>query len=87
MKYLLDKQIKEIKKRADLARPGPWKSYVEGRDHEAGANFIMVGEGKNRSDDITLIGATVEDQDFIAHSRSDILFLLEEIERLKDKMN
>ncbi|UXY55203.1 hypothetical protein [Pseudomonas tohonis] len=58
-------------------------SYVEGRDHFCGSNFIMTGEGDNRSDDIEMSGATIEDQDFIAHARQDIPNLIEEIERLK----
>lgn len=84
MEPLSDKRIKEIKKRIKDTRPGPWKSYVEGRDHESGSNFIMVGEGKSRSEyDIELLGATIGDQDFVAHAREDIPALIAEIERLK----
>ena len=84
MEPLSEKKIEEIKKRCDAARPGPWKSYVEGRDHDSGSNFIMIGEGASRSDDdIELLGETVEDQDFVAHAREDIPALIAEIERLK----
>lgn len=84
MNPLSDEKIEEIKQRSKSARPGPWKSYIEGRDHESGSNFIMVGEGASRSeDDIELHGATDEDQDFIAHAREDIPALIAEIERLK----
>ena len=83
MKKLSPKKLEEIKKRCDAASPGPWKSYIEGRDHEAGSNFIMVGKGRGRKDDIELVGAKIEDQDFIANARQDIPLLIEEIERLK----
>ncbi len=53
-------------------------SYVEGRDHDSGSNFIMTSEN-----DIELSGATIADQDFIAHARQDIPKLLNEIRRLK----
>jgi len=26
----------------------PWRSYVEGRDHSSGSDFIMTGEGDSR---------------------------------------
>ena len=80
----LDKNIiKEIERRCNAARPGPWKSYIEGRDHESGSNFIMVGEGKQRLDDIELVGATLQDQDFIAHAKQDVPLLINEIKRLR----
>ena len=67
-----------IRQRCIMATPGPWKSYVEGRDHDSGSSFIMTG-----GEDIELIGASVADQDFIAHARQDIPQLLAEIRRLK----
>jgi hypothetical protein len=67
-----------IRKRCNQATPGPWKSYVEGRDHDSGSSFIMTSD-----EDIELSSASVADQDFIAHARQDIPLLLDEIERLK----
>jgi hypothetical protein len=67
-----------IRQRCIMATPGPWKSYVEGRDHDSGSSFIMTS-----GEDIELIGASVADQDFIAHARQDIPQLLAEIQRLK----
>jgi len=69
--------LAEIKKRCDLATERPWKSYVEGRDHTSGSNFIMTG-----SDDIYLSGASIADQDFIAEARQDIPKLIAEVQRL-----
>jgi hypothetical protein len=76
--FLGDDDLEEIKKRCQEATPGPWKSYVEGRDEIVGSDFIMT-EGE----DIYLTGATVADQDFIAHARQDIPKLLAEVERLR----
>lgn len=87
MKEEILQRINEIKDRLSKARKGPWKSYVEGRDHQSGSSFIMVGEGDLRGDDIYLTDATEADQDFIANARQDIPFLLELIESIKNKNN
>jgi hypothetical protein len=57
----------EIEQRCARATPGPWKSYVEGRDHMGGDNVITTG-----GEDIYLDGASVADQDFIANARQDV---------------
>jgi len=75
---LSDDEIKQIKIRSEQATPGPWKSYVEGREEMSGSDFITTGR-----EDIYLTGATIADQDFIAHARQDIPKLLNEIGRLK----
>ena len=80
---ITDKELSEIQLRCDAATCGPWVSYVEGRDHTSGSNFIMTGQGDNRCEDIELTGATILDQDFIANARQDIPRLLGEIKRLK----
>ena len=80
---MTDEELKEIGARCQAATPGPWRAYVEGRDHESGSSFIMTGEGRNRGEDIELAGATVADYDFIAHARQDVPRLLAEIERLR----
>lgn len=81
---MMNKQkINDIKERLSKLRSLSWKSYIEGRDHEAGDSFIMVGEGDNRGEDIYLTGATDDEQDFIAHAPEDISFLLKEIEKLE----
>ncbi len=76
-------ELGKIRKRCDEATPGPWRSFVEGRDHTSGSSFIMTGDGANRGSDIELYGATTADQDFIAHARQDIPRLLDEIARLR----
>lgn len=81
---MTDEELDEIERRCEAARPGPWTSYFEGRDHMAGSNFIRVGgDGESRGEDIELIGATVEEQDFIAQARQDVPRLLAEVRRLR----
>ena len=31
-----DEELDAIEVRCNAATPGPWKSYIEGRDHESG---------------------------------------------------
>ena len=75
-----DKELVEIRKRAEAATPGPWKAFIEDRDFQSGSSFIQT-----QGEDIELIGATEEDYDFIANARQDIPKLLDEIDRLKGK--
>lgn len=82
-KFLTDEEILSIEIRAKAAQAGPWRSFAEGRDHTSGSSFIKTGEGEGRGEDIELIGATVDDQDFIAAARQDIPRLLDEIKELK----
>lgn len=74
-------QIAKIVRRLERATPGPWVSFVERRDNFSGSDFIRTG-----GEDIYLTGATVEDQDFIAHARQDIPSLIEEVLRLKSAL-
>ena len=80
---LTENEIEAIKARCEAATRGPWRSFVEGRDHESGSNFIMTGSGSSRGKDIEPNGATVADQDFIAHARQDVPRLVAEIVRLR----
>lgn len=79
---MTEQEFKEIKNRSENASVAPWTSYIEGRNNESGSNFIMVGEGENRQEDIYLTDATDADQDFIAHARQDIPKLLHYIGQL-----
>ncbi|MEM7244569.1 MAG: hypothetical protein AAF533_04460 [Acidobacteriota bacterium] len=80
---LAQEELDAMRRRCEAARPGPWASLIEGRDHVSGSSFIMVGEGPARSEDIELTGATDADQDFIASSRRDVVRLLDEVARLR----
>jgi hypothetical protein len=87
MEGILDEELEKIKARCEAARPSPWKSYLEGRDHQGGSDFIMVGQGSERTNDIELNGATRADREFVAHARQDIPRLLAEIFRLRKLRN
>jgi len=76
--FITDADLARIDLLVHCATRGPWKSYVEGRDHEAGSDFIKTPIG-----DIELSGATVADQDFIASARQDVPALVAEVKRLR----
>jgi hypothetical protein len=75
---MTDEELAQIELRLRDAAPGPWISFVEGRDHDSGSSFIQTP-----ADDIYLSGATVADQDFVAHARQDLAKLLAEVRRLR----
>lgn len=81
--FLSETELKNIEAQAMAATPGPWKSFVEGRDHTSGSSFIMTGEGGSRGEDIELTGATIADQDFIAAARQNVPRLITEIRVLQ----
>lgn len=56
---------------------------IEGRDHTSGSSFIMTGPPGARGTDIELLGATIDDQEFIAHARQDVPRLVAELQRLR----
>ena len=80
------KELDRIEKLYSQASLEPWQSFVEGRDHTSGSDFIMVGKNQDRKDDIELTGATHADQDFIASARSDVPTLVMEVRKLKAKL-
>ena len=86
-----DQELAMIEARRAAATNGPWESFIEGRDHLAGDDFIRTGGLDDASPDmhVTLYhGATPtpappEDLDFIASARQDIPRLIAEIRRLR----
>jgi len=79
--------LRQIEARVDAASPGPWTSWIEGRDHTAGSSFIETRSAEGRGDDIELLGASSADQDFIVAARSDIPALIAEVRRLRNLMD
>lgn len=75
---LTSDEIEAIKARCEQATAGPWTSFIEKRDKISGPDFIQTD-----GEDIYLTGATLADQEFIAHARQDIPRLIAEIERLR----
>ena len=78
-----EEDLQAMQARADAASPGPWLSWVEGRDHLAGSNLIQTHGGGPEGVDIELVGGAVADQDFIAAARSDLPVLIAEVRRLR----
>jgi hypothetical protein len=76
-------ELTEILARVEAATPGPWKSYVEGRDRTSGSSFIVTGRPESRGKHIELAGATPADQDFVAAARQDVPSLVAEVRRLR----
>jgi hypothetical protein len=65
--------LDEIKARVSKTTVAPWIASIEGGDHESCIHFIMAGipVGENiwqekRGEDLEIIGATIDDLDFIA---------------------
>ncbi|MBV7270742.1 hypothetical protein [Winogradskyella luteola] len=79
-----EKELKEIEKRCKYSTRGPWKAYIEGRDHSSGSHFIMTGDENDRGEDFEIEGARVDDYIFIANAKQDIPKLIDEIRRLKN---
>ncbi|MEQ1614364.1 MAG: hypothetical protein ABL904_16570 [Hyphomicrobiaceae bacterium] len=73
-----DDELNRIEKGCDAATPGPWASYVEGREEMSGSSFIMTG-----GEDFYVTGCTASDQDFMASARQDIPKLIAEVRRLR----
>ncbi|MDX1455916.1 MAG: hypothetical protein R3217_10720 [Gammaproteobacteria bacterium] len=71
---LSDEALDQLEALFKQTTGGPWKSFVEGRDHSSGSDFI-----KTVNADIELYGATRADQDFIAAARNAMASLIEEI--------
>jgi hypothetical protein len=88
-RVISDDDLAEISRRCEAATPGPWRSMVEGRDHQSGDSFIMIGVGPERREDLYLsVGdgrpASSADHDFIAAAREDVPRLLAEVDRLRN---
>lgn len=80
-------ELNKITEITNKATKAPWKSYIEGRDHESGSNFIMTSYQSDRDYDIEFIEIKAEDQDFIAIARNVVPELVEEITRLQELLD
>lgn len=73
--------LQQIQDVADAATKGPWRAFVEGRDHESGSSFIRTA-----GEDIELSGATEHDYVFIACAREIVPRLLDEVRALRAEL-
>lgn len=89
---LTDRELADMDARAHAATDGPWHSFVEGRNHDAGDDFIRTGGSDDGSPDmyVTLYynaeptPASAADLDFIASARQDVPRLVAEVRRLRE---
>jgi hypothetical protein len=81
-----EKEIQEIELRVDQSQNGPWKAYIQGRDHDSNSSFIMTGSKEKPRVNICLAGATIADIDFIANAKQDIPRLIKEIKELQSQI-
>jgi hypothetical protein len=87
---LEDAELDAIQARCNAASPGPWESFIEGRDHWSGDDFIRVGDDGadmyvSRDGPGTIRPASAQDLDFIASARQDVPRLLAEVRRLRSQ--
>jgi len=79
---LTEEELYAIEERCAAATPGPWTSFIEGRDHTSGDSVIKTG-----GSDIYILPVPNSeqpgDQDFIASARQDIPRLIAEVRRLR----
>jgi hypothetical protein len=71
-----DDELDRLEQLAASSTSAPWKSFIEGRDHDSGSSFIST-QGEDRY----LTGATEADQDFIAAARNALPDLLDELRK------
>lgn len=87
---MTEQELAETEARAAAATPGPWTSYVEGRDHLSGDAFIRFSDSDDEDDmyvprhrSTGCYPASTADQDFIAHARQDVPALIDDVRRLR----
>jgi len=83
-----DELLDELERLSAEADPPPWCSFIEGRDHESGDSFVMVGEGEQRRADLYLSRESApagrNDHDLVAAARTYLPALVAEIRRLRE---
>ena len=79
---LTEDELAAMEARCEAATPGPWQSWIEGRDN-FGGDCVITTEGE----DIYLLPPPTlrapYDQDFIAAARQDVPRLVAEVRRLR----
>jgi hypothetical protein len=91
---MTDDELDAGERRAQAATPGPWVSYVEGRDHDSGDSFILTAgpdlyisydewpEDQRQANE----QRRANDMDFIAAARQDVPRLIAEVRRLRARL-
>jgi hypothetical protein len=85
-----DAELDAMQQRAGAASRGPWRSFIEGRDHTSGDSFIRIGGLDDGEADMYVSRETTSasdaDLDFIAGARQDVPRLIAEIKRLRHEL-
>jgi hypothetical protein len=85
--HVSDAELDKLRRLSASAAPAPWRAMVEGRDHNSGDSFIMIGNDDDRDEDMYVSRdsgpASAPDLDFIAAARNYLPRLLDEITELR----
>jgi hypothetical protein len=90
-----DAELDAMQLRVDAASKPPWTSFIEGREHECGDDFIRISDDDDEPDMYVsrhtgpygTTPASDADLDFIAAARQDVPRLIAEIKRLRDELD
>jgi hypothetical protein len=85
-----DAALDRLVRLSEQGDPPPWRSLVEGRDHDSGDTFIMVAAGSDRREDVYLSRdsgpADAVTHDLIAEARNALPLLINEVRRLRAEL-
>lgn len=84
---LADDEIADMKRRAEMATPGPWIHASEGIIETENPNRRIVALTCKGSNRIAPPLPAAQNGEFISHARTDVLRLIAEIERLKAQLS
>lgn len=82
---MTDKILQEIADRAEAATPGPWRAHITNRRKPE----VYSDGNAHRPDPNPLVAASIlrkRDAEFIAHARSDVDFLLSELQKAREAL-
>src|SRR3954453_9053212 len=90
---LTDDELDQMEARAQAALSPPWESFIEGRDHFSGDDFIRTGGLDDEAPDMYVSLSYWDNDtpkpadgsvlDFIAAARQDVPRLVAEVRRLR----
>jgi len=87
VEQLNEETLERLLHLSDRGEPAPWHLMIEGRDHESGDAFIMVGNERDRREDVYVSrDSGPADQptlDLIAEARNYLPILIVEVRRLR----
>lgn len=92
-----DEDLDRLEKLVEATLPGPWESFVEGRDHDSGDDFIRTGRLDDNAPDMYVTSSYWNNEppkpagpailDFIAAARQEVPRLVAEVRRLRGPRN